>query len=81
MIDYSQRPKLTLHRAMAQILLEQPARAATTTFLAQQVYSQELYWKKSGEQPTQRQIYLRAKNYPHLFITSDDQKSVRLIDS
>lgn len=71
-----ERPGNTLHEAMNIILQGQPNHCASTDFLSQEVFARNLYWKKNGDKPTPRQIYLRAKNYPELFEISDDQKFI-----
>lgn len=64
MID---RPNLTLHEAMVQILKKCPNQTAEQVYLAQEINRQKLYWQVNGGPVSSGQIAPRAKNYPELF--------------
>lgn len=70
--------KLTLHEAMVCVLLEQPNYKASTRAISDEIYRKSLYRKKDGNKAEEYQIFLRAKNYPHLFELID-RYTVKLI--
>ncbi|KAF1084327.1 hypothetical protein SPSYN_02103 [Sporotomaculum syntrophicum] len=70
--------KLTLHEAMVYVLQDKPDGQASTQDISDQVYSMNLYRKKDGNKALEHQIFLRARNYPHLFELID-RHTVKLI--
>ena len=62
---------LKLHEAMAVVLLKKPNRTDSTENIANEIIERELYKQKDGGDVFPDQIFLRAKNYPKLFIVID----------
>jgi hypothetical protein len=78
-IDKSnERPKFSLHEAMAIVLKDAPNFTATTSFLCDEIWERELYWQKNGDQAFPDQILLRAREYPPVFEVVD-RNTIRLI--
>lgn len=62
-----ERPALTLHEAMVQVLKTCENHTAEQVYLAQEIKKRNLYWQKDGTPVKSNQIGARAKNYPQLF--------------
>ncbi|MCE5200739.1 MAG: hypothetical protein ABFD54_06465 [Armatimonadota bacterium] len=61
------RPTLTLHEAMVQILSKCADQTAEHVYLASEIRRQTLYWQNDGSAAPSGQIAVRARNYPDLF--------------
>jgi hypothetical protein len=69
----NERPKFTLHEAMAIVLKDAPNFTATINFLSEEIWERELYWQKNGDKAFPEQIFLRARKYPSIFEVIDRQ--------
>ena len=82
-----ERPELTLHEAMAQILSRCDGQTAEQVYLASEINRQKLYWQKDGGPVGSDQIGARAKNYSALFEKipanprTHEKAKVRLLDT
>ena len=65
--------KFKLHEAIVIILQEQPNHTASTQFISDEIYRRKLYLKRDGNKAEAFQMFLRAKNYPHMFELIDRQ--------
>ena len=61
------RGPLTLHEAMAVILVGCADRTATFKFVSSEISRRGLYFQRAGSEAPPSQIRLRARKYPHLF--------------
>lgn len=62
-----ERPALTLHEAMVQILRKCDDQTAEQVHLASEINKQRLYWQNDGSAVPSSQVAIRARNYPDLF--------------
>ena len=73
-----ERPKFSLHEAMALVLKDAPNYTASTTFLSDEIWERELYWQKNGSKAFPEQMFLRAREYPAIFRVID-KDTIQLI--
>lgn len=62
-----QKNLLTLHEAIAVVLLKFPDWNGSFTDVAAEIEQRGLYSEREGNVELATQCFLRAKNYPHLF--------------
>lgn len=72
-----ERPALTLHEAMVQILRKCADHTAEQVYLASEIRRQNLYWQKDGSEVPSGQIGARARQRPDDFekIAADRTRS------
>ena len=58
---------LSLHEAIAVVLLKQSGRIATFDFITNQIAKRNLYKTKKGMNPAAKQVRSRTRKYKHLF--------------
>ena len=61
----------TLHEAIKDVLSKKNNKTASTQYISNEIYKNNLYLKKDGGKAQPSQIFLRARNYPDLFEVID----------
>lgn len=69
--------QMTLHEAIRTVLLEMPNQSGTPEEICATIVTRGMYKQKAGGNPFADQVFLRARNYHHLFEVVD-RETIRL---